>query len=195
MQPFGGAWGWMYWNLALAMVPPVLAFVLFRSRARLTVLWWIGVAAFVAFLPNAPYVLTDVVHLRWDIARDATGTTEIAVRYCILIGAGMAAYVVAMWRCSRFLFARSVRMRVIAAVDVAACALCSIGIYLGRVHRFNSWDVVRAPHVVLAAVFDGLSSHIALAGMGVVFAATAFCAFVGILALESVTAILRRPAR
>ena len=54
---------------------------------------------------------------------------------------------------------------------------------------------MRAPHVVLAAAFDGLSSHLALAGMGAVFAATAFCAFAGILALESVAAILRRPTR
>src|SRR5690242_9088327 len=55
----------MVWNTFLALLPLALAIVLFRpervaARGRL---WWIGVAAFVALLPNAPYVLTDVVHL------------------------------------------------------------------------------------------------------------------------------------
>ena len=53
---------WMSFNAFLATVPAVLAVVLFhRPRAR-TVTWWVGVVAFGLFLPNAPYVVTDLIH-------------------------------------------------------------------------------------------------------------------------------------
>ncbi len=58
---------WMGWNLLLALVPLALALLLFRGRRERTALWWLGTAAFVAFLPNAPYVMTDVIHLFTDV--------------------------------------------------------------------------------------------------------------------------------
>ncbi len=58
---------WMVWNTILAVVPLVLALALFRSGCRRSVGWWCGVVAFVAFLPNAPYVLSDVIHFFDDV--------------------------------------------------------------------------------------------------------------------------------
>jgi uncharacterized membrane protein len=134
---FGGSWGWMYWNLTLAAVPLVLALVLFRRRARTTVLWWVGLAAFVLFLPNAPYVLTDVKHYAWDVY--VHGRASAVAHYALLFAAGLSAYVLAMWRCNRFLIARGARPLALLVVDALACAICSVGVYLGRVGRFNSW--------------------------------------------------------
>src|SRR6478736_5332776 len=51
---------WMSWNLLLAAIPMLLAVLLFHRPRRHSVLWWGGVAAFVLFLPNAPYVVTDL---------------------------------------------------------------------------------------------------------------------------------------
>ena len=64
----------MLWNTVLAFVPFGLAIMLFRSGAfgpghTCTPLWWITFAIWVAFLPNAPYVITDVVHLVQDLQR------------------------------------------------------------------------------------------------------------------------------
>jgi uncharacterized membrane protein len=54
----------MVWNSLLALVPLALALVVFRRGARTGTFWWrAGVAIFVVMLPNAPYVLTDVIHL------------------------------------------------------------------------------------------------------------------------------------
>jgi uncharacterized membrane protein len=192
MDVFGGPWGWMYWNLTLAVVPMVLALVLFRQRARTGVAWWLGVTAFVLFLPNGPYVLTDIQHYAFDVAM--YGRSETIAHYAVLFAAGLGAYVVAIWRCSRFLFQREVRLGVIAAVDVAMCALCSLGVYIGRVHRFNSWDIVRAPQNVVHAAFDGLSSHLALAGMGLMFTVITVGTFIGVLTLESIAAVVRSPS-
>ena len=55
---------WMTWNVALALLPLLAAVVLFgRDAAHRSMLWWAGLVGLVLFLPNAPYVLTDVVHL------------------------------------------------------------------------------------------------------------------------------------
>ncbi len=46
--------GWMAWNLLLAAVPALLAVPLFALFRRPTGWWWVLLAVFVAFLPNAP---------------------------------------------------------------------------------------------------------------------------------------------
>lgn len=51
---------WMVWNTVLALVPLALSITLFSPARRIrSVSWWVGLAAFFAVLPNAPYVLTD----------------------------------------------------------------------------------------------------------------------------------------
>jgi uncharacterized membrane protein len=67
--------------VTLALVPLGLALVVFRPRARLRVAWWIGAGLFVAFLPNAPYVLTDLVHLGrdWDVVRAPRAVAQVLV--------------------------------------------------------------------------------------------------------------------
>ncbi len=53
----------MVWNLYLAAIPAVVALLLFRRPASRSVAWFAGFGVWLLFLPNAPYVLTDVVHL------------------------------------------------------------------------------------------------------------------------------------
>ncbi len=54
---------WMSWNLFLAFIPLGLSLVLFRRNLHRSIFWWLGFLVFFAFLPNAPYVLTDIIHL------------------------------------------------------------------------------------------------------------------------------------
>ena len=64
-QAFGGGERWLVWNLTLAWVPFALALVLWlvhRRRHTTAELLALG-AAWLVFLPNAPYMLTDFVHL------------------------------------------------------------------------------------------------------------------------------------
>ncbi len=189
MDLFDGTWGWMYWNLTLAAVPLLLALVLFRRRVRTGFLWWIGVGAFVLFLPNAPYVLTDVKHYAFDVA--VHGRAEAAAHYAFLFTCGLAAYVVAMWRCTRFLIARGATSLVALGVDIVACALCSVGVYLGRVGRFNSWDIVRAPHSIGRAALEGVTSHPAIIGMVQVFTVLAVSGLIGMVVLDALAAFAR----
>ncbi|MEB3175453.1 MAG: DUF1361 domain-containing protein, partial [Cyanobacteriota bacterium] len=50
------------WNTFLALIPLALSFWLFRRARRRSPSWWLLLAVFIAFLPNAPYILTDIIH-------------------------------------------------------------------------------------------------------------------------------------
>src|SRR3989344_4376984 len=54
---------WISYNLGLALIPFVLAQVLFNKKRNFSFLWIVGFILFILFLPNAPYVFTDLIHL------------------------------------------------------------------------------------------------------------------------------------
>ena len=58
------------WNLFLALIPLLFSFYLFRPSVSRSVIWWASLVIFIAFLPNAPYILTDTIHLLELIAHN-----------------------------------------------------------------------------------------------------------------------------
>src|SRR5262245_38461013 len=139
---------WMGWNLTLAAIPAVLAVAVFRSRGPRGAGWWLGAGLALLFLPNAPYVLTDLVHLRGDVAAagsDGAVVGAVLPVYAAFIGAGFVAYAVAVTELGRFL-GRMGLARWRPAAEVALHALCAVGILLGRLARLNSWEPVTRPH-------------------------------------------------
>jgi uncharacterized membrane protein len=142
------------WNTVLALVPLGLAFVLFRDHARTSVAWWCGFAVWLLFLPNAPYVLTDVVHLV-DAIRDASDFDVyfgLLPLYSLFFAVGFVAYVTSLRLLRRFAATRGVHGSRWVAVEIALHAMCAIGVYLGRFVRLNSWDVIAAPGTVTATL-------------------------------------------
>ncbi|AFY53780.1 putative membrane protein [Rivularia sp. PCC 7116] len=143
---------WMTWNLFLAFIPLVLSVWLFRriKRSRSSV-WWFGFAVFFAFLPNAPYLLTDVIHLIDDIRTIQSVwmiTLVLIPVYLIVILAGFEAYVISLINMGYYLH-RIGKTQWILGMELITHALSAIGIYWGRFLRFNSWDFVTQPDAVI----------------------------------------------
>lgn len=146
---------WMAWNLVLAGIPLALAFPLFAPGRRTSPVWWVGLAAFLAFLPNAPYVLTDVVHFTDDVRAtpsDLVVTFGLIPQYGLLFAAGFICYAVSILRGRRWLRARGASTVQVLAIEVGVHALCTVGVFLGRVFRFNSWDLVTRPDAVVDVI-------------------------------------------
>ncbi len=143
----------MLWNLYLAAIPTALALVLFRRPTRTGPVWWLTFGAWLLFLPNAPYVLTDVVHMFDDLraAQTPGRVGAILVIYALFAAAGLASYVVSLQLFRRFLH-RVAPSRVVLPVLLTVHGLCVVAMGLGRIVRLNSWDVVLAPRSVLASV-------------------------------------------
>ena len=143
----------MLWNVFLAAVPAVLAVALFATAPRRGVFWWSGFAAWVLFLPNAPYLLTDVVHMIHDIqhTRSDSWAYLVIATYGALFAFGLGSYALSLQLFRRFLH-RIGRSRLVAPAVLVVHGLCVVAMYLGRVIRLNSWDVVTAPQHVAASV-------------------------------------------
>ena len=146
---------WIPINLALASVPLLLSFVLFRRKTRRRVLWWLGVGAFVVFLPNAPYVLTDVIHLfeQADTVSPSVLVLALLPLYGAVILLALEAYVVSLLNVGHYL--RSIgHARLVPPAELALHAVCAVGIYLGRFERFNSWAVVTRLDNLAGTIID-----------------------------------------
>jgi uncharacterized membrane protein len=147
---------WMAWNLTLALVPVAFAVVLFHRSDRRGAAWWLLAAVFLAFLPNAPYVLTDVIHLERD-ARAAYPSKVISLavlsQYALFFLVGFEAYVASLILLGRYI-ARVGRPRWVLPMELVIHGLCAVGIQLGRIDRLNSWDLVARPHHIVQSLGD-----------------------------------------
>jgi len=153
--------GWIIWNLFLAFIPLALSFWLFRRRRiSRTWFWWIIYIIFIAFLPNAPYLLTDIIHL---IRATRAGysvwiiTLIFIPLHVFAILSGLEAYVVSIINQNHYLKKLGLK-RYIFPSEIMTHILCAVGVFLGRFRRFNSWDLVTQPDVVLAKTLDDLTS-------------------------------------
>ena len=178
-------YAYLVWNLTLAWIPLILAALLVAAYSRrrpVAELLVIGLA-WLVFLPNAPYVLTDFIHLGPSTAvrRDPPGVLRVH-----LAGARL-----------RLASARSAgghpgcgcRDRMVRRPSSLVAA--SVGIYLGRILRLNSWDVVRRPghlaEITLTRLQDPFGNR-QLIGFVIVlcgFLTIAYCAFYGFTALAA----------
>jgi uncharacterized membrane protein len=139
-------WTWLVFNLALAWIPFLLGLLVYDGHRRrlpvvvlapLAVLWLI-------FFPNAPYIVTDFVHLEQPLAAP--------LWFDALLIASTAFTGLLLGYVSLYLVQSVIRDRfgVLAGwlSVLAALALSSVGIYLGRFVRVNSWDVVTNPDLL-----------------------------------------------
>lgn len=147
---------WMSWNLFLAFVPLAISVWLFRKRRHRSWIWWIGVLVFFGFLPNAPYVLTDVIHLINDIRR-INWVWMIALVvipiYLLFILAGFEAYVLSLINLGYYLN-RIGQSKWILGTELTTHILSAVGIYLGRFLRFNTWDFITQPDALATSVVE-----------------------------------------
>lgn len=144
----------LVWNLILAWVPLLFAAAAYsRAQRRLELRVALLLVPWLLFFPNAPYLLTDFIHLGEGPAPlwyDALMLSAFAWTG-LLLGFG-SLYLVQM-------IVRRAFGGAIAWVGVlAALLLASVGVYVGRFLRLNSWDALLHPVRVGQVLHDQLSA-------------------------------------
>ncbi len=125
------------WNLFLAWIPVAFAVSAYEFARRghgliataLGVLWLL-------FFPNAPYMLTDFIHLHESLTTPLwyDGLMLSAFAWTALLLGFFSLYLMqTLWR-------RSAGSPLSWFGVVAVLALGSLGVYIGRYIGFNSWD-------------------------------------------------------
>jgi uncharacterized membrane protein len=139
-QLFGG----LIWNLFLAWIPFGLAILIYdRHRAGTRPLRLLPLAAlWLLFLPA--YIITDFKHL--------VPSAVVPLWVDIVVIAAPAWTGMLLGFLSLYLVQAVVRSlagpRVAWVTAVAVLGLASFGVYLGRVLRWNSWDVLTHPRLL-----------------------------------------------
>ncbi len=151
--------GNVVWNLFLAAIPVALAFGMARGvradlRISSRVRWEIYLPlllVWLVFLPNTCYLLTEWRHFldavtRGPIYAQAKQSKDGILDFLLLLGfyiaysgSGLLAFFLAIWPLDQ-LARRWGAWRT--AGQAAFFVLCALGVFLGLINRFNSWDLV-----------------------------------------------------
>ena len=166
----------LLWNLFLAWIPYFLALIVRRIvvgrgvsgdtpiatgikpvAALLTLAW-------LFFYPNAPYILTDFIHViqtpvRVELPHPLITRTAL-LWYDIILNSAFAFIGHIIGLISLLILHGIIRLKYDCqrgwAFTVIATTLGGYGIYLGRFERLNSWDIARDPVSTLRIAFTNL---------------------------------------
>ncbi|MFN8343636.1 MAG: DUF1361 domain-containing protein [Spirosomataceae bacterium] len=150
------------WNLFLSWIPLLVAFLVDTTVKRFGKLpKWVGFWSiiWVVFFPNAPYMITDLVHLSNDMGRDLTWHDMIMLFFYAEVSLfnGLVS-VYWMHRSWQKAYSKTVGNVLLAL----SFPLAGFGIYLGRIRRWNSWDVLHNPGELFRAIGQSLTDRTAL---------------------------------
>ena len=143
-------YSFLVWNLILAAVPYIIAYWinniksgthLEMSRYTKLVLLLSGACIWLLFLPNAFYIVTDFIHLRYGGGLQFLFDTLMLTSFSVAALALGSASVVLIYR--SFFADRGSWNQLL--FFLACSFLSAIGVYLGRVLRWNSWDIITDP--------------------------------------------------
>ncbi|MFD2826643.1 DUF1361 domain-containing protein [Leeuwenhoekiella polynyae] len=144
----------LVWNLFLAFIPlGIVWFIQFNKKLFLNpIKKFFVLVLWLLFLPNAPYVLTDLIHLSYS-----TSQWFVYDAIVILTFAGISLYfgyqsILELRR----LLKNTINKKLLNIATISVFILCGFGIYLGRVVRFNSWDLVTNPFELFTTILQFL---------------------------------------
>ncbi|MCB1272288.1 MAG: DUF1361 domain-containing protein [Microthrixaceae bacterium] len=136
----------LLWNLFLAGLPVLFALgVDAASRRGRTVGAMVLGLGWLLVFPNAPYLLTDLVHLR-EVPPSPLWFDALILGSAAI--AGLLAGFVSLHFVQEVVSARLGQARGW-VMSLGVLGLTGFGVYIGRFARFNSWDVFTRPRTLL----------------------------------------------
>ncbi len=135
---------YLLWNLFLAWIPYHITLVMqgydqHRWKLRL----WLPVfLAWMAFLPNAPYIITDLYHLPEGAGRAPMWFDLILI--LSFAWNGLIFGFISIRQMQRMVLTRFPWVPAQPFI-ATVMLLCGWGVYIGRYLRWNSWDLLVSP--------------------------------------------------
>ena len=145
----------LIWNLFLAAIPFLISQVLLHhenyKKSKIVTLCLLGI--WLLFLPNAPYLITDFLHLNhindqlfWFDVALLIAFSVSGIIFCIHSLLHVHQIIQQLWSTK------------IATYAIIICSFLSgFGVYLGRYLRFNTWDILSNPTHLIISMIHSLS--------------------------------------
>ncbi|WP_163193527.1 DUF1361 domain-containing protein [Clostridium thermarum] len=166
-----GSFLFLIWNLFLAWIPFIMALIInyiysFYKSGRVKNLMLLGCGAiWLFFYPNAPYLITDYIHLSRISFFSFMGSYNMNftvwydfVMFSLFIFTGFLLGFVSLYMVQKLV---AVRFNKVAGwlMVTGTLFLSSFGIYLGRFIRWNTWDIITNPVSLIKSVLESLNRH------------------------------------
>jgi len=128
------------WNTFLAIVPVLFSRKLsMHSAIRFKTI--ILLCGWLLFFPNAPYIITDILHY---MERPPVPFWYDLLIVMIATWNGLLLGFISLLQVEQFL-AKNFKPFWVKTSIIVSLLLCGYGVYLGRFLRFNSWDIIANP--------------------------------------------------
>lgn len=144
---------YILWNILLAFLPFFISSVLLLKTNKENIIkpfFIIGFILWFIFLPNAPYVITDFIHLG--------RIHSVPVMYDIFLLFTSAAVSLLMGLYSLLHMEKILLLKFskkVTNIIILIIIFCtSFGVYLGRYFRFNSWDLFTSHRSLISTIWD-----------------------------------------
>ncbi|MFZ0547539.1 MAG: DUF1361 domain-containing protein [Candidatus Promineifilaceae bacterium] len=171
------------WNLFLAWMPFLFATAAYAVRRNGRAALGFGLL-WLLFLPNAPYILTDLIHLRW--VEGAPIWYDLSMFLCFSL-AGLLLGLTSLNLMQTLVMERFGRF-VSWLFVIVSMSLAGYGVYIGRFLRWNSWDIITSPFGLAGDILSMLRhpiQHIDGYFTSAVFAAIFLLGYITIISIGS----------
>ncbi len=126
------------WNLFLAWIPFLITLGIAETKSKIVA--FLKLVFWLLFLPNAPYLITDMLHLHPRV--EVPYWLDTFILFVFALNGILLFYASsrAVWQ-----YFKNLHHNLPLFLMPLCFALCAYGVYLGRWLRFNSWDAVYHP--------------------------------------------------
>lgn len=146
----------LIWNLFLAGIPYLISRLIElknnTSKLQLLTLTF----TWLIFFPNAPYIITDFVHLSFN----KTNMFWVDVSLISIFSITGLLYGITSLDIMYQQVKKHFSLKTANAFYLATIFLAGFGIYIGRILRWNSWDIIANPLKIVSDLFHIISSPI-----------------------------------
>lgn len=143
----------LIWNLFLGYIPYSLSSEI-KATVPGTYKFYLLLLGWLLFIPNSFYLLTDFVHLHHF--SDLQYLFDALLLTCFSI-AGFYAGISSMLHI-RSLLEMKYSHKTCRRLLISLCYISAFGVYLGRILRFNSWDILSNPVKLSATILKSLDN-------------------------------------
>jgi len=140
------------WNLFLAFIPWAVSSLIilnknFRSN-KIALLLLLGI--WLLFFPNAPYILTDLFHLRLRESAPIWFDLGIVLAFA---WTGLTFGFISLMDIESIV-SEYTNTKIARVISFVLLFVGSFGVYIGRYLRWNSWDIIQDPVPLLSDIAD-----------------------------------------
>ena len=152
------SYSFLVWNLFLAWIPyfaSVAAYISMSRRITFFLIMPISTLVWLVFFPNAPYLLTDFQHLAYTNPNSPMWFDVIILIWFAWTGLLLG---ISSLYLMQEIVTRTFNPIMGWIFAIVVTSLSSVGVFMGRFLRWNSWDLLQDPIPIAKDVY-GIMRH------------------------------------